>query len=227
MDTSHTSLSTIWESEVEIPCLGVELQGSLSIPTGTSGLVIFAHGSGSSRMSPRNRMVASGLHHSGLATLQFDLLTPMEAQDEAATGALRFNIPFLTERLVAATQWARQHEELKRLGLGYFGSSTGAAAALCAAAEVPDVQAVVSRGGRTDLADEAVEGVHAATLLIVGELDPPVLAWNHATLQRLPGLKHLSVVSGATHLFHEHGALERVTALAATWFKLHLMEPTP
>ena len=221
-----TSLSTIRESEVEIPCLGVELQGSLSIPTGASGLVVFAHGSGSSRMSPRNRMVATELHHSALATLLFDLLTPQEAQREAATGALRFNIPFLTARLVAATRWAQQHAELAHFALGYFGASTGAAAALCAAAEVPEVQAVVSRGGRTDLAGAAAEQVHAATLLIVGELDPPVLEWNHATLLRLPGLKHLTVVSGASHLFHEHGALERVAALAASWFKLHLMEST-
>jgi len=221
------SLSTIREREVEIPCLGVELQGSFCIPTGATGLVIFAHGSGSSRMSPRNRMVATELHHSGLVTLLFDLLTPKEVEGEAATGALRFNIALLTERLVATTRWAQQHEEIMRFALGYFGSSTGAAAALCAAAEVPEVHAVVSRGGRTDLADEAVAQVHAATLLIVGELDVPVLDWNRATLRRLPGLKHLSVVSGATHLFHEHGALERVAALAASWFKLHLMEPTP
>lgn len=220
-----TSLSTLRESTIRIPVGDLELGGSLAIPAAASGVVIFAHGSGSSRMSPRNRMVASELHHSGLATLLFDLLTPGEEQSEEASGALRFNIPLLTRRLVAAVHWVKNEEGLKRLGLGLFGASTGAAAALCAAAEVADVQAVVSRGGRTDMAGDAVERVHAATLLIAGEQDAPVIAWNHATLLRLAGLKHLTAVRGASHLFAEPGALERVAMLAAAWFKLHLLEP--
>jgi dienelactone hydrolase len=176
-------------------------------------------------MSPRNRMVAANLNHEGLATLLLDLLTAEEAAAEEATGALRFNIPFLTTRLIAATRWALSQDDLRTLPIGFFGASTGAAAALCAAAALPAVQAVVSRGGRTDLAGDAVSRVAAPTLLIAGEHDQPVIAWNHATLERLPGVKHLAVVHGATHLFHEPGALEQVAVLAAGWFKIHLSSP--
>jgi putative phosphoribosyl transferase len=218
----NTALSNFREAEVEIPCSDVVLTGDLVIPSSAEGLVIFAHGSGSSRLSPRNRMVAAEMHHRGLGTLLFDLLTPGEALDEAATGALRFNIAFLTERLVAATHWALEDDRVKRLGIGFFGASTGAAAALCAAAEIPEVQAVVSRGGRTDLAGDAAGRVRAPTLLIVGELDFPVIPLNEATCERLPQTKHLAIVDGATHLFHEAGALEHVAELAASWFETYL-----
>ena len=217
-----TSLSNVREIEVGIPCSGVLLTGDLVIPAGASGVVIFAHGSGSSRLSPRNRMVAGEMHHSGLATLLFDLLTPREAQEESATGALRFNIPFLTERLKSATRWAQEEDSVRNLGIGYFGASTGAAAALSAAADIPEVQAVVSRGGRTDLAGDAVDRVRARTLLIAGELDPPVIRWNHDTFERLQEIKHLAIVDGATHLFEEPGTLEHVAELAASWFGAYL-----
>ncbi len=215
-------LSTLQEHEVEIPCPGAVLRGDLSIPVGATGLVIFAHGSGSSRLSPRNRLVANELHRKKLATLLFDLLTPREAIAEAHTGELRFNIPMLTERLVAVTRWAQQQESVKNLGIGFFGASTGAAAALVAAAKIPEVQAVVSRGGRTDLAGDAIEQVRAATLLIVGALDDAVIDWNEESLELLRGEKHLSLIADATHLFAEPGALEEVAELAANWFESHL-----
>jgi dienelactone hydrolase len=212
--------------EVRIPCDDVQLEGDLVIPPGAQGLVLFAHGSGSSRRSPRNRMVAGEMHHKGLATLLFDLLTPAEARDEAETGLLRFDIPFLTERLVSATRWAGDGEvDIDEPLLGYFGASTGAAAALAAAARIPEIKAVVSRGGRTDLAGPAVEQVRAATLLIVGDLDRQVMEWNRETYERLGCVKQLSVIPGATHLFAERGALENVAELAASWLKLHMTKP--
>jgi dienelactone hydrolase len=220
-----TTLSILREHEVQIPCAGVTLHGDVTIPAGAEGLVIFAHGSGSSRLSPRNRLVAGEMHRKGLATLLFDLLTPKEAASEARTGALRFNIPFLTERLVGATDWAQQEQELKDLTIGYFGASTGAAAALAAAAAIPQIQAVVSRGGRSDLAGEMVKRVEAPTLLIVGELDQPVIQWNEKTMEQLPGIKHLSLIDGASHLFEEPDTLEKVAELAASWFKLYLRKP--
>jgi putative phosphoribosyl transferase len=223
----NTSLSTLREIPVSIPCGGVRLEGDLAIPAGAEGLVIFAHGSGSSRLSVRNRFVAGQMHHEHLATLLFDLLTPQEAREEANTGALRFNIPFLKDRLIAATRWAMEQESVNELQPGYFGASTGAAAALAAAAEIPEIKAVVSRGGRTDLAGAAAKSVNAATLLIVGELDYPVLDWNEQTLDLLPGVKQLSVIPGATHLFPEPEALEEVAQLAAAWFALHLSHLTP
>jgi dienelactone hydrolase len=210
------------EAEVRIPCGDVELEGDLLVPAGAAGIVLFAHGSGSSRRSPRNRFVAQQIQNKGLATLLFDLLTPQEAREEAHSGELRFNIPFLTERLVKATAWVRKEPDLGDLGIGYFGSSTGAAAALAAATVDPDVKVVVSRGGRTDLAGTAVENVKAATLLIVGGLDQPVMEWNHQTFERLRCVKQLSIISGATHLFDEEGALEKVAELAASWCAIHL-----
>jgi putative phosphoribosyl transferase len=221
----NTSLSTLREMTVKIPCAGVELEGDLSIPVGAEGLVIFAHGSGSSRFSPRNRLVAGEMHRKHLATLLFDLLTPQEATEEARTGALRFNIPFLTDRLAAVTRWARLQEEIKDLNYGYFGSSTGAAAALAAAASLPNIKAIVSRGGRTDLAGSTVKNVTAATLMLAGELDHPVIRWNRQTMDILPGIKQLNIIPRATHLFPEPDALEEVAALAATWFELHLTHP--
>ncbi len=227
-DFMNTALSNLRETEVRIPCSGAVLNGDLVIPADANGVVLFAHGSGSSRLSPRNRMVADEMHRHGLATLLFDLLTPAEADEESTTGALRFNIPFLTERLKAATRWVQKEDSLKNLGFGYFGASTGAAAALSAAADIPEVQAVVSRGGRTDLAGDAVEQVQAATLLIVGELDQPVIEWNHATYRCLPQIKHMTIIDGASHLFQEPGTLEHVAELAASWFEAYLTKlPSP
>lgn len=218
----NAELSTLREYEVRIPCPGAEICGDVAIPAGAHGLVIFAHGSGSSRLSPRNRMVAEQMHHHQLATLLFDLLTPEEAMSESRTGELRFNIPFLTDRLLAAIKWAGQEKNIGNLGIGLFGASTGAAAALCAAARVPEVQAVVSRGGRTDLAGDEVTRVLAPTLLIVGEMDVPVMKWNEESLTRLPGIKHLASIHGATHLFAEPDALEEVSAITAAWFDHYL-----
>lgn len=221
-DTMNAELSTLRELEVRIPCPGAQLHGDLAIPAGAHGLVIFAHGSGSSRLSPRNRLVADEMHHRQLATLLFDLLTPAEAVSESRTGELRFNIPFLTDRLASSVRWAQQDRDVQDLGIGLFGASTGAAAALAVAADFPDIQAVVSRGGRTDLAGAAVSRVNAPTLLIVGELDTPVMKWNEESLARLPGIKHLAGVSDATHLFAEPGALEEVAAIAGSWFSHYL-----
>jgi dienelactone hydrolase len=220
--TMNAFLSTLRVNEVEIPSPRAVLHGELSIPVGATGLVIFAHGSGSSRLSPRNRLVATELHRKKLATLLFDLLTPREAIAEAHTGELRFNIPMLTERLVSVTRWAQQEESVKGLGIGYFGASTGAAAALVAASQIPEVQAVVSRGGRSDLAGDAIDLVKAATLLIVGDLDSAVIDWNQESLERLNAVKHLAIIADATHLFAEPGALEEVAELAASWFENHL-----
>ena len=164
----NTILSPVAEFEASIPCREVTLQGDLSLPVHATGLVIFAHGSGSSRASVRNRLVALEMHRRGLATLLFDLMTPREVEADAGGAFLRFEIPVLTERLIAATRWAQGEDHLSRLPIGYFGSSTGAAAALAAAAALPEIAAVVSRGGRTDLAGSHLPDVKAATLLIVG-----------------------------------------------------------
>lgn len=217
-----TSLSPHAEYNVVIPCQDAILEGDLTVPVTAKGLVIFAHGSGSSRKSPRNRSVAWELNQKGLATLLFDLLTPQEAATEASTGALRFNIPFLTARLLSATRWAKGQEALANLAIGYFGASTGAAAALAAASELPEIAAVVSRGGRSDLAGEGVSRVRAATLLIAGEKDEPVVKWNHETYEVLNCPKQFTLIAGATHLFTEPGTLENVATLATAWFEEHL-----
>ena len=203
------------------------LGGDLTLPPRALGLVLFAHGSGSSRKSPRNRSVAAALQRAGLGTLLFDLLTRQEEEEDAVDRHLRFDIELLARRLVAATDWVRQRRELRRLPLGYFGASTGAAAALFAAVERPDVRAVVSRGGRPDLAASVLARVRAPTLLIVGGADRDVLALNRAALRELGGPKRLEVVAGATHLFEEPGALEQVADLAAEWFVTHLAPATP
>ncbi len=208
--------------EVLIPCGETRLEGDLTVPYGARGIVVFAHGSGSSRRSSRNRFVAEQINVLGLATLLFDLLTPWEAEAEASTGELRFNIPFLAGRLRDATRWVREEPSLDGLGIGYFGSSTGAAAALAAATDDPSIGAIVSRGGRTDLAGTEVENVRAATLLIGGGLDYMVIRWNKETYDRLRCEKRISIVEGASHLFEEPGKLEEVAELAASWFKLHL-----
>lgn len=199
------------------------LEGDLTIPDGAHGIVLFAHGSGSSRHSPRNRRVAQTLNEARLATLLIDLLSEEEERIDRATGELRFDIGFLAERLRSATAWLAAEEAAAPLPLGYFGASTGAAAALVAAAELPDrVGAVVSRGGRPDLAGEQLGRVRTPTLLIVGGDDPEVLALNRESLDRLRGEKALEVVSGATHLFEEPGALDQVAELARGWFARHL-----
>jgi pimeloyl-ACP methyl ester carboxylesterase len=209
--------------EVQVVAGGVELGGSLGLPRGTPSLVIFAHGSGSSRFSPRNRAVARALRDAGLGTLLFDLLSDEEESRDADTGELRFDIPFLARRLAAVTEWAQGQDELARLRFGYFGSSTGAAAALVAAALHPDlIHAVVSRGGRPDLAGPVLARVQAPTRLLVGGNDIGVLELNEDALARLEGLKDIRIIRGATHLFEEPGALEEVSRLAADWFARYL-----
>jgi len=203
----------------------VRLQGLLRVPPRGSALVLFAHGSGSGRLSPRNTLVAQRLAQAGLGSLLLDLLTDQEEEIDAVTAELRFDIPLLTARLTAATEWALRQHDLERLALGYFGASTGAAAALAAAARMPAIAAVVSRGGRPDLAAEALSRVRAATLLIVGGADPEVLALNRKALALLTCEARLEVVPGATHLFAEPGALEKVAALAAAWFARHTANP--
>ncbi|MFO7261117.1 MAG: dienelactone hydrolase family protein [bacterium] len=214
------------EQHVRIPADGAVLDGDLALAAAARGVVVFAHGSGSSRFSPRNRQVAARLQAGGLGTLLMDLLTPEEERIDAATRELRFDIPLLARRLVAAVDWLTQLPETAMLPIGTFGASTGAAAALIAAAERPEiVRAVVSRGGRPDLAGDALARVHAPTLLIVGELDTTVLELNRQALERLPGTKALEIVPGATHLFEEPGALEQVARLAGEWFEVHLAGP--
>lgn len=205
--------------EIEIRRTGGTLPGDLCLPDDARGLVIFAHGSGSSRLSPRNRMVAEALCSAGLATLLFDLLTEPEAADRRNV----FDIPLLATRVTDAIAWSRRDPRVRALPVGLFGASTGAAAALVAAAVEPEaVRAVVSRGGRPDLAGEALGAVRAPTLLVVGGNDFGVIELNEAAFARLRCPKELAIVPGATHLFEEPGALEEVVRLAADWFLRHL-----
>lgn len=208
---------------VTIPAHGVILRADLGLPADARGIVLFAHGSGSGRTSPRNCAVAAELRQAGYATLLLDLLTLEEEREDAATRHLRFDIPFLAERLVAATVWVRQDPRLRALPLGYFGASTGAAAALVAGARLKDVvHAIVSRGGRPDLAGHALAEVHAPTLLIVGGYDEPVLDMNRDALTRMRGVKALRIVPRAGHLFEEPDAMAHVIELARAWFDEHL-----
>lgn len=210
-------------TEVHIPADGVTLEGNLTLPEGTRGVVLFAHGSGSSRHSPRNQAVARVLQQAGLGTLLMDLLTRQEEQEEAVSRHHRFNIQLLADRLSAACDWVRRHPETGNLGIGLFGASTGAAAALVAAARRRgDVAAVVSRGGRPDLAGEFLPHVQAPTLLIVGSSDLPVIPLNEAAAERLHCGKELVLVPGATHLFEEPGTLDEVARLACGWFCRYL-----
>jgi putative phosphoribosyl transferase len=209
--------------EVRIRTGEVELGGSLGVPDGAQGLVIFAHGSGSSRFSPRNRAVARALREAGLGTLLFDLLNREEEAEDEVTRALRFDITFLASRLAEVRGWVARQPELAELRVGYFGSSTGAAAALVAAAMQPErTHAVVSRGGRPDLAAPVLERVEAPTLLIVGGEDWGVLELNQEAFVRLSAPKDLRIIPGATHLFEEPGALEQVARHAADWFVRYL-----
>jgi putative phosphoribosyl transferase len=199
------------------------LAGELAIPSGARGMVLFAHGSGSGRHSPRNRAVAHALRDAGLATRLIDLLTEEEAAQDARDARLRFNIPFLAERLIGVVDWLAQDPSAGQLPLGLFGASTGAAAALVAAAERPHlIRAIVSRGGRPDLASQVLGTVAAPTLLIVGGNDQAVLELNRRALAALRGEKELVVIAGATHLFPEPGALEEVARVAAQWFTRYL-----
>jgi putative phosphoribosyl transferase len=199
------------------------LEGDLAIPVGAGGIVVFAHGSGSSRKSPRNRYVARELRAGGLATLLFDLLTAREDAVDAATREYRFDIDLLAHRLVGATDWLLAQPQAQHLKVGYFGASTGSAAALMAARERPAaVCAVVSRGGRPDLAGPALPKVMAPTLFIVGGRDLHVLDLNRQAMARMRADRELAIVEGATHLFEEPGALEEVAGLARRWFERHL-----
>ncbi len=203
---------------VSIPVGSVELEGQLGLPDGTEAVVLFAHGSGSSRHSPRNNRVAKALRDAGIGTLLFDLLTEREAADRSNV----FDIAFLAQRLGDATRWIRDQRDTKGLRVGYFGASTGAAAALVAAAHDADIRAIVSRGGRPDLAAAILPQVKAPTLLIVGGDDLPVIAMNEEAYEGLRCEKQMKIIPGATHLFEEPGTLEQVVRLATDWFARYL-----
>lgn len=214
--------------ELTVEGEGFVLPGMLTVPDQSTGIVLFAHGSGSSRNSPRNLAVASRLNAAGFGTLLFDLLTADEERLDARTGELRFDVALLARRLTTAIDWLDGQTQARRLPRGVFGASTGAAAALIAAAErSAQVRTVVSRGGRPDLASQALGAVLAPVLLIVGGQDPEVRALNEATLPALPSGSQLEIVPGATHLFEEPGALEQVAALAERWFARYLALPLP
>lgn len=211
--------------EVDIKLKTITLHGNLSIPQNATGLILFAHGSGSSRFSPRNNTVADYLNNSGFATLLFDLLTDEEELVDRETREYRFDIPMLAERLESVTDWVKEQPELQNFFIGYFGSSTGAAAALIAAANRPDsIRAVVSRGGRPDLAGEALPRVKAPTVLIVGGLDGAVIDLNQDAKAQMSKNTEIKIVPGATHLFEEPGKLDEVVKLAGEWFKDHLVD---
>ena len=208
---------------LEIPVAGVVLQADVNLPESAQGVVLFAHGSGSGRYSPRNRYVASELNGAGLATVLVDLLTAQEERIDARTYELRFDIDLLSERLAALTDWLARDERTAELGVGLFGASTGAAAALVTAAMRPNlVQAVVSRGGRPDLAGKFLRLVRAPTLLIVGEQDPTVIELNRKAMSEMSTTTQLVIVPRATHLFEEPGTLEQVAGLAREWFVRYL-----
>lgn len=213
---------------VKISIGEVILEGDLTQPEGAQGLILFAHGSGSSRHSRRNQHVAQLLNEAGFATLLFDLLTAQEEAAEARTAHLRFDIPLLADRLVGATDWARDEPNLAGLPIGYFGASTGGGAAIVAAAERPEVVgAVVSRGGRPDLAGEALPQAKAPTLLIVGSLDSPVITMNRDARDQMKAQTQLTIIPGASHLFEEPGKLDEVARLASAWFHEHLTGTSP
>jgi len=215
------SIETSRERSLKIPPIG--LAGDLVLPRDARGIVLFAHGSGSSRFSSRNRFVARALQDTEFGTLLLDLLTPEEEQVDLRTAHLRFDIPLLAGRLVEASRWISADSETNALPIGYFGASTGGGAALVAAAEIPEiVRAVVSRGGRPDLATPKLPEVKAPTLLIIGGRDERVIEWNEAALTQLTCEKRLEIVPGATHLFEQPGALEQVARLASEWFERHL-----
>lgn len=217
---SRRSDASLKNPEITIAADEVSLYGELEVPDGAHGVVLFAHGSGSSRHSPRNQYVARILREAGLGTLLFDLLTREEEVADRDTGVFRFDIKLLAKRLLGATLWLEDQPQAQGLKIGYFGSSTGGAAALMAAAVLGErIAAVVSRGGRPDLAGDALPNVKAPTLLIVGGLDDVVIELNEQALVKLPCEKELRIVPGATHLFEEHGKLEEVARISAAWFR--------
>lgn len=221
---TNSVAQSVAERLVRVPAGSVQLDGNLGLSDDARAVVLFAHGSGSSRFSSRNRYVASLLHDANLATLLIDLLTSDEEAIDARTAHLRFDIGLLAKRLVGATDWLKQYPATQNLPIGYFGASTGAAAALVAAAErLETVGAVVSRGGRPDLAGPALSRVQAPTLLIVGGNDTQVIQLNRAALKQLRCEKQLVIVPRATHLFEERGALDEVARLARDWFQRHLV----
>ncbi|HTQ64675.1 MAG TPA: acyl-CoA thioester hydrolase/BAAT C-terminal domain-containing protein [Puia sp.] len=211
-----------FNKEVNIPVKGARLSGQLSIPFGSRGVIIFSHGSGSSRKSPRNQYVAERLEEKKIGTLLFDLLTLPEASQYEN----RFDIDLLSTRLAGATEWLLGLSEMQHSNIGFFGASTGAASALKVASFMPEIQAVVSRGGRPDLVMDDLPNVLAPTLLIVGSLDHNVLKLNRQAYSQLGGVKSLEIIEGATHLFEERGMIEKVTELAADWFTKYL-QPVP
>ncbi len=211
------------ENVVQIPVDGDFIEGNLQVPADAKGMVLFAHGSGSGRFSPRNKYVASVLNDAGIATLLIDLLTSEEEAVDVRTRQYRFDIDLLTERLISAVEWLKEKPRTRKLSLGLFGASTGAAAALIAAAKLPrDVAAVVSRGGRPDLGMEYLKDVKAPTLFIVGGRDMVVIDLNRKAMSQVSAEKRLEIVSGATHLFEEPGKLEEVAKLATSWFLKYL-----
>jgi putative phosphoribosyl transferase len=212
-----------WQTELKIPVGNVTVEGNLILPHDAITIVLFAHGSGSSRFSPRNQYVAKIFNASKIGTLLFDLLTEEEEEIDMATAEYRFNINLLAERIIDATKWLRNDPATKNYPLGYFGASTGAAAALIAAAKLPDlVAAVVSRGGRPDLAGDYLPQVRAPTLLLVGGEDTEVIELNREAIAQMTAEKKLVIVPGATHLFEEIGALEEVAKCSTEWFKRYL-----
>lgn len=211
------------KTDMKIPVGEVVVEGTLTLPPGTKGVVLFAHGSGSGRFSPRNQYVAKEFNKASIGTLLFDLLTQEEEETDVVTAEYRFNIPLLAERLIGATEWLRNDLLTKRLAFGYFGASTGAAAALIAAAKLSDdIEAVVSRGGRPDLAGDYLPRVAAPTLLLVGGLDTEVIELNRLAMDKMTNEKKLVIITGATHLFEESGTLEEVAKISTDWFLRYL-----
>ena len=211
------------QTEMKIPIGTVVVEGTLTLMPGTKGVVLFAHGSGSGRFSPRNQYVAKEFNKANIGTLLFDLLTKEEEEEDIVTAEYRFNIALLAKRLIGATEWLRRDPKTRKLSFGYFGASTGAAAALIAAAKLPnEIAAVVSRGGRPDLAGEYLPIVGAPTLLLVGGLDTEVIELNQEALDQMTAKKKLVIVPGATHLFEEPGTLEQVAKLSTEWFLRYL-----
>jgi putative phosphoribosyl transferase len=211
------------QTEMKIPVGNIKVEGTLTLPPAAKGVVLFAHGSGSSRFSPRNQYVAKEFNKAKIGTFLFDLLTPEEEETDIVTAEYRFNIPLLAERLIGATEWLRNDLLTKKFAFGYFGASTGAAAALIAAAKLPgEVVAVVSRGGRPDLAGDYLSSVVAPTLLLVGGLDTEVIELNRLAMDQMSNEKKLVIVPGATHLFEEPGTLEEVAKISIDWFLRYL-----
>jgi dienelactone hydrolase len=223
---SAPSPSSQIHPEITITADDVDLYGELEIPSHAQGVVLFAHGSGSSRHSPRNQYVASVLREAGIGTLLFDLLTREEEEADRYSGEFRFDVQLLAKRLIGATFWLENQPQVRGLKIGYFGSSTGGAAALMAASTQGDrITTVVSRGGRPDLAGDSLPNVKCPTLLIVGGLDEIVIQLNEQALEQLQCEKELRIVPGATHLFEEHGKLEEVAHISANWFREHMEDP--